>query len=109
MIELGGKKVVRVYAKHEPYGPGEKRAIVSQMMELGAPTIRCVEWRGELYALEGSHRLMAAHILELTPVLEVLEADRLSGEDERFWDRLKERLPHYAWEVSSLSLARSSC
>jgi len=99
MIELGGKRILRIFAKHEPYGPGERRAVILKMVELGAPTIRCVLWRGELYALEGSHRLMAAHLLELKPNLELVEPDRLTGEDEAFWEQLKERLPHYAWLV----------
>jgi|HubBroStandDraft_6_1064221.scaffolds.fasta_scaffold00345_18 hypothetical protein len=98
MIELGGKHVMRIWAKHEPE-PGHLRDVIEDMKTLGRPTIRCVDWRGELYAIEGSHRLKAAFELGIVPNIEVTGPDRLSGEDERFWDWMKDALNHYAWEV----------
>lgn len=60
-----------VYAPHEP--DAEHLAdVIEQMRTLGAPTIRAV-WMGEYWlALEGSHRLAAAHALGLTPIIEEL-------------------------------------
>lgn len=54
-------------------------AVKAQMLELGAPEIRCVrdEAQGIFVALEGSHRLAAAHELGIVPVLKVLEGDEM--------------------------------
>jgi hypothetical protein len=39
------------------------------MKELGSPTIRVINVGGEIYALEGSHRLAAAQKLDIKPIL----------------------------------------
>lgn len=98
MIELDGKRIIRIWAKHEP-DPAHLKDVVEEMRELGRPTIRCVDWRGELYALEGSHRLKAAFDLGLEPNLIVLDQDRLTGEDEAFWEKTRDQLPDYCWEM----------
>ena len=67
------------------------------MDRLGAPRIQVVEWRGDYFAVEGSHRLCAAFELGLTPDLEILESERHDSEDEGFWSSVKQRLPHYTW------------
>jgi hypothetical protein len=46
-------------AKHDP-DPVHLVDVALDRARLGAPIIRCVEWSGELYALEGSHRLAVA-------------------------------------------------
>lgn len=99
-IELGGKRILRIWAKHEPE-PGHLRDVIEDMRELGAPTIRCVDWRGEYYALEGSHRLRAAFELGLEPFLEIVAPERLQGDDEAFWEKMKEGLPGYSWELAA--------
>ena len=99
VILLDGKVIVRVWAKHDPE-PGHLRDVIEDMLTLGPPTVRCVEWRGEYYAIEGSHRLRAAFELGLAPTLVVLQPDRLTGDDEAFWEGLK--LSHYAWQSCAL-------
>jgi hypothetical protein len=94
MSELGGKRILRIWAKHEP-DPGHLREVIEEMKTLGAPTVRCVDWRGDLHAIEASHRLGAAFELGLTPNVVIVDQDRFIGDDETFWNRLK--LIHYAW------------
>lgn len=57
-----------VYAIHRPDADhlGE---VVGDMRRLGAPTIRVVDCGDHYMALEGSHRLAAAHSLGLEPEL----------------------------------------
>lgn len=99
--ELGGKKLVRVFAKHDPYySTGHLGRVVEEMKELGTPTIKVVEWRGDYFAIEGSHRLAAAFYLGLKPELSIQDQDRLSPEDEQFWEKLRDELPHYSWVVA---------
>jgi hypothetical protein len=52
-------------------------AIKSEMLTLGAPSVRCVEAGGEWYAIEGTHRLAAACELGLVP--EIVEVTEESG------------------------------
>jgi hypothetical protein len=98
-MRLGDNELVRVYAKHEPYEDGHLGDVVIEMMERGAPIIKCVEWRGELFAIEGSHRLAAAHYLGLYPILVVEVPSYLDPIEEEFWEVTKATLPHYAWLV----------
>ena len=67
------------------------------MREKGAPAINVVEYRGDYFATEGSHRLYAAWCLGLVPEMIVSYPERFDKDDEEFWDRVKERLPHYTW------------
>lgn len=96
--ELGGQRLVRVYAKHDPYWEtGHLGEVVAEMRELGAPTIKVVEWRGDYFAIEGSHRLCAAYHLGVTPNVVVEDQDRHDPDGEAFWESLRATLPHYAW------------
>ena len=63
-----------VYAIHAP-GGYHLAEVIAEMRTLGAPSIRVVDCGDYLMALEGSHRLAAAHALGLEPVFEVLEQD----------------------------------
>jgi hypothetical protein len=92
----GGHPLTRVYAKHAPDW-GHALVVLAQMLVLGPPTIRVVEYRGELFALEGSHRLWAAHQLNYRPIFTIVDPERLVGPDEAFWDETQIRLPHYCW------------
>ena len=97
-VELGGKKLVRVFAKHDPYwDTGHLGKVMHDMLIFGAPTIRVVEYHGDYFAIEGSHRLYAAHIMGLPPTLVVEPSDRNDPSDEEFLDIVKQRLPHYTW------------
>lgn len=67
---------VTVYAKHEPYWEtGHMARVVEEMRQQGAPTIRVMRHDGDLFALEGTHRLHAAEYLGLEPRLVVEIAD----------------------------------
>ena len=93
---LGDRRVIRVWAKHEA-DPGRYTGVLEDMRDLGPPTIRCVEFRGELYALEGSHRLKAAWELELCPTIETVEPDFPLSEADPFWEQARISLPAYSW------------
>jgi len=72
-----------IYAIHAPRAD-HLEAVKADMAKLGAPTIRCVDCGDHLMALEGSHRLAAAHALGLTPEFVVLAQDdeiNIAGED----------------------------
>lgn len=63
-----------IYAIHKT--DAEKLASVTdEMRSLGAPTIRVVDCSDYYMALEGSHRLAAAHNLGLVPDLVIYEQD----------------------------------
>ena len=65
-----------IYAIHAPTAdrlPG----VIEDMRRLGAPTIEVVDCGDYMMALEGSHRLAAAHALGLTPILTVREQDEV--------------------------------
>jgi hypothetical protein len=98
MITWGDAKLLRVYAKHDPYwDTGHLGDVLQEMEKLGSPTINVVEWRGDLFAIEGSHRLCAAYLLGLVPNLVIHFPERFDPSDEQFLTVAKERLPHYTW------------
>ena len=100
MAHLGDQTILRVFAKHEPYADGQLDQVIEEMHCFGEPTIRCVEWRGEIFALEGSHRLAAAHRLGLIPKIVVVPPDRLGWDDEAALEEIRNRIPAYAWLIS---------
>jgi hypothetical protein len=58
--------------------------VTAEMRVLGAPTIEVVDCGDHYMALEGSHRLAAAHALGLTPELTIHDQDTdldISGYD----------------------------
>ena len=98
--------MTEVYAKHEPYWEtGHLARVVSEMETQGSPTIRVIQRDGKYYALEGSHRLAAAHFLGVEPKL-VEEITDIDGTTEEFWDRISAGLPCYSFgRVRLLRLA----
>ncbi|MEM1149033.1 MAG: hypothetical protein AAGI03_00540 [Pseudomonadota bacterium] len=63
-----------IYAIHAPEAD-KLEAIIAKMKKLGAPTIQVVDCGNYFMALEGSHRIAAAHSLGLEPELIVYEQD----------------------------------
>ena len=59
-------------------------AVKNEMLVVGAPTIRCImdPAYGVLVALEGSHRLTAAHQLGFMPTLQILDCGSLIARSE---------------------------
>lgn len=95
-----------VYAKHEPYTTGHLADVVAEMRDRGAPTIRVVQRGPIFYALEGSHRLAAAHYLGLEPKI-VVEIEEAGETLDAFWDRVAPTLPRYDFEhIHTLELKR---
>lgn len=92
-----------IYAKHEPYGDGHLSAVIAEMRLAGSPTIRCVEYRGSIYALDGSHRLAAAHFLRL-PIKVVLLCPDADDALAAFWQRVAPDRPEYDCEATHLRL-----
>lgn len=94
-----------IYAKHPPYLDGHLGRVAHDMDVAGAPTIRAIEYHGELFALEGSHRLALTHARGVPPKVVLLEPDA-AGCDE-FFDRVRATLPRYEFDhVLILDLAR---
>lgn len=89
--------MMRVVAKHLPYDDGHLAEVLDTMRLCGAPTIRVVRFDGDLLALEGSHRLAAAHQLGLEPRLVVLETGE-SALDAWFRCIARPRLPSYEFD-----------
>jgi hypothetical protein len=87
----------RIYAKHEPYTDGHIGKVADDMELCGEPTIRCVEFKNDLFAIEGSHRLYLAHRNNLIPKIILLEPD-LEGLGEEYYLNLKATLPFYDFE-----------
>lgn len=75
---------MRIVLAHDHFGTDHLAKVQSEMVELGAPTIRAVWMEGnqEWIALEGCHRLRAAHALGLTPEIDPVEwSDEVTTED----------------------------
>lgn len=88
--------MTRIYAKHAPYQDGHLGEVALEMDHAGAPTIRAVRYEGELFALEGSHRLALAYHRGLIPRIIAYETDA-EGCDT-FFARIKDRLPAYDFD-----------
>ena len=90
-----------VYAKHLPYSDDHLARVIADMRRLGAPSLRCVRYRGHVIAIEGSHRLAAAHHLGLVPLLRLLPPDssNSSSELDAFWDRALSSLIPWCFDV----------
>jgi len=63
-----------IYAIHHP-DADKLAAIIAEMRDLGAPTIEAVDCSDYLMAIEGSHRLAAAHALGIAPIVTIHEQD----------------------------------
>lgn len=87
---------VRIFAKHPPYQDGHLEEVALDMVHAKEPTIRVVEFEGEFYALEGSHRLALAHEYGLVPKIIILDADLVGCDD--FYRRIRDTLPVYEFE-----------
>jgi len=101
-----------IYAIHAPFA--EKLATVKAEMEaLGAPTIRVVDCGDHYMALEGSHRLAAAHALGLEPILTVIDQDddlditQFDWFDAANWFETTYKAGEVAGELFSPSQARA--
>lgn len=61
--------------------------VLRDMQQMGAPSIRVVDCGDHYMALEGVHRLRSAFLLDLAPVLIVLDEDEeLTTDDLPQWD-----------------------
>jgi hypothetical protein len=63
-----------VYTIHNT-DPAKLATVKAEMATLGAPVIRVVNCGDYLMALEGTHRIAAAHALDLAPEFVVIEQD----------------------------------
>ncbi len=68
---------------HDSFDPAHLETVKAEMLVMGAPTIKAVKLDDNLYAaLEGCHRLRAAHALGLTPEIEEIEySEEVTTED----------------------------
>lgn len=63
-----------IYTIHAPEA-AKLETVKAEMLKLGTPTIRVVDCGDYLMALEGSHRIAAAHALGIEPELMVYGQD----------------------------------
>ncbi len=73
-----------VYAIHRPEA-AKLAEVIAEMQALGTPTIEVVDCGDHYMALEGSHRLAAAHALNITPELIVHDQDAMIDISSRDW------------------------
>jgi hypothetical protein len=73
-----------VYAIHAPEAD-KLEQVKAEMVQLGAPTIEVVDCGDFYMALEGSHRLAAAHALGIEPELIVYEQSDLIDVSRYDW------------------------
>ncbi len=73
-----------IYSIHAPK-EDHLLAVTEEMRAMGAPTIRVVDCGDYFMALEGSHRLAAAHNLGLTPNFEVFADQEVIDITEFDW------------------------
>lgn len=98
---------------HEHYDREHLEQVKSEMLELGAPAIRAIwsECWGLWLAVEGCHRLRAAHELEITPIIQDISDDetaviQIDGLDEEISVAdLAAEVHNYAPRSESLSFA----
>lgn len=63
-----------IYAIHAPT-EDHLEEVKAEMLQLGRPSIRVVDCGDYYMALEGSHRVAAAHALGIEPILVVFDQD----------------------------------
>ena len=93
--------MIRIFAKHPPYEDGHLGEVELDMVHHGAPTIRCVRFDGDLFALEGSHRLALAYEQGLIPKVLILEPDANWHDGmgiNEYWNRKRTTLPVYTFD-----------
>jgi hypothetical protein len=72
--------VKTIYALHDT-DASKLAAVIREMQQLGAPTVRVVDCADYYMAIEGTHRLAAAAALGIAPNFEVLEQDDMVSID----------------------------
>ncbi len=89
----------RVYAKHLPYKNGHYPKVYHEMtLNEDGPIIRVLNTgKDEFCAVEGSHRLAAAHSQNKVPRLVILEPEDFGLPDD-YWNNIKHTLPCYEFD-----------
>lgn len=66
---------MKIVLLHNHYDQGHLNKVIKKMKTLGAPVIQAYHLWDDLYqAIGGCHRLRAAEILGVTPIIEVIDA-----------------------------------
>lgn len=82
-------RTTKVILLHAYFDPAHLEAVKADMATMGAPTVRAVWSEGDSawVALEGCHRLRAAHALGIEPNIDEIPWDdemTIGGEDSSF-------------------------
>lgn len=83
-IRCGEILMFTVYAIHAPEA-AKLEQVIAEMRRLGPPAIEVVNCGDHYMALEGSHRIAAAHALGLVPELIIREQDELVDVSRYDW------------------------
>ena len=67
---------------HAHFDADHLETVTTEMQALGAPTIKAIDCGDHYVALEGAHRIRAAHALGLTPIIEAIEYDADAETDD---------------------------
>jgi hypothetical protein len=84
ITQTGDTEMTTVYAINAA-AEDHLEKVIAEMKVLGAPKIRVVDCGDYLMALEGSHRLAAAKILDLQPEFSVIDQDEMIDISEFDW------------------------
>ena len=78
-----GSSSVEIVLLHDHYSDKHLAEVMDEMRTLGTPVLRAIwsEGHGCWYALEGCHRLRAAHSLGLMPMIVAVDEDDEISED----------------------------
>lgn len=102
-VDAMSKTPNRVRIPHE-IDPEKLRDVISEMKKLGRPKIDVVDTGEEYLALEGSHRLTAAHKLGMKPIYNVVDQESII--DPKAYDvdtynfKWDDNKPHTAGEMA---------
>ena len=62
-----------VILPHAHFEADHLASVIAEMAVLGAPTIKAIDCGDHYVALEGSHRLRAAHTLGIEPIFNLID------------------------------------
>ncbi|MDD2794397.1 hypothetical protein [Acidocella sp.] len=73
---------MHIILPHAHFDAAHLEAVKAEMLTLGAPAILAIDCGDHYVALEGAHRIRAAHDLGLTPVIIEVEYDADAETDD---------------------------
>jgi hypothetical protein len=103
VIKSRGTDMTTITTLYTIHGHNDAKVqrVITDMVALGAPTIRVVDCGDHYMALEGCHRLEAASRLGVAPTLVVFEQDDLVDANSLDWPDLQAGESYTASELAA--------